>query len=62
MTPAEHRGRNLSLYGMSYGLGFSLGPLGISLLRYGQAVPFIVLAFLFLLVLILVTTILPDSR
>ncbi|WP_244884025.1 MFS transporter [Paenibacillus graminis] len=62
MTPAAHRGRNLSLYGMSYGLGFSLGPLGISLLRFGQAVPFAAIALLFLLVLLLVLVKLPDSR
>ncbi|MDQ0194773.1 MFS transporter [Paenibacillus wynnii] len=62
MTPPEHRGRNLSLYGMSYGLGFSLGPVGISLLRFGQSVPFIALAFLFLLVLVLTATKLPNSR
>ncbi|OKP84736.1 MFS transporter [Paenibacillus helianthi] len=62
MTPAEHRGRNLSLYGMSYGLGFSLGPLGISLLRFGQAAPFAVIALLFLFVLILVALKLPDSH
>lgn len=62
MAPAQHRGRNLSLYGMSYGLGFSLGPLGISLLRFGQATPFLVLAVLFLLVLVLTVTMLPNSR
>lgn len=62
MTPPEHRGRNLSLYGMSYGLGFSLGPVGISLLRFGQSTPFVVLAFLFLLVLLLTATKLPNSR
>lgn len=62
MTPAEHRGRNLSLYGMSYGLGFSLGPLGISLLRFGQAAPFLILAVMFILVLLLVAFKLPDSR
>ncbi len=62
MTPAAHRGRNLSLYGMSYGLGFSLGPLGISLLRFGQAAPFAAIALLFLLVLLLVLVKLPDSR
>ncbi|MNC09564.1 putative MFS-type transporter YcaD [compost metagenome] len=62
MTPAEHRGRNLSLYGMSYGLGFSLGPLGISLLRFGQAAPFLIIAGLFLLVLLLVLLKLPDSH
>ncbi len=62
MTPAEHRGRNLSLYGMSYGLGFSLGPLGISLLRFGEAAPFLILAGLFVLVLLLVLLKLPDSH
>lgn len=62
MAPAEHRGRNLSLYGMSYGLGFSLGPLGISLLRFGNAAPFVILAVLFLLVLLLVLIKLPDSH
>ncbi|AIQ53052.1 MFS transporter [Paenibacillus sp. FSL R7-0331] len=62
MAPAEHRGRNLSLYGMSYGLGFSLGPAGISLLRFGQAAPFLILAGLFLLALLLVLFKLPNSR
>ena len=62
MTPAEHRGRNISLYGMSYGLGFSLGPLGISLLRFGQAAPFLLTALLFVLALLLVAFKLPDSR
>ncbi|WP_379126946.1 MFS transporter [Paenibacillus sp. sgz500958] len=62
MTPPEHRGRNLSLYGMSYGLGFSLGPVGISLLRFGQSVPFIALACLFGLVLFLTLAKLPHSH
>lgn len=62
MSPAEHRGRNLSLYGMSYGLGFSLGPLGIILLRFGPSAPFLITAGLFVLVLLLVAVKLPDSR
>ncbi|WP_019910746.1 MFS transporter [Paenibacillus sp. HW567] len=62
MTPAAHRGRNLSFYGMSYGLGFSLGPLGINLLRFGQAAPFAAIALLFLSILILVLLKLPDSH
>ncbi|WP_036723467.1 MFS transporter, partial [Paenibacillus forsythiae] len=61
MTPAEHRGRNLSFYGMSYGLGFGLGPLGIGLLRYGESVPFLALALLFVLVLLPAFS-LPDTR
>lgn len=62
VTPEESRGRNISIYGMSYGLGFSLGPLGIPLLQYGNSVPFIVLAVLVMLVLILVLLKLPDLR
>lgn len=62
VTPAEKRGRNLSLYGMSYGIGFSVGPLGIGLVDYGDYVPFVGLAFLFLLVLLLVLRFLPEYR
>ncbi|MBY9082075.1 MFS transporter [Paenibacillus sp. HN-1] len=62
MTPAEHRGRNLSFYGMSYGLGFSLGPLGIGLLKFGEWAPFMALALLFMIVLLLAAWKLPDSR
>ncbi|MFY0543984.1 MFS transporter [Brevibacillus sp. H7] len=36
----KHRGRDLSLYGLAYGLGFSIGPLGLNLLPYGTWVPF----------------------
>lgn len=62
VTPEENRGRNISIYGMSYGLGFSLGPLGIPLLHFGSSVPFIALAVLVLLVLLLVLIKLPDLR
>ncbi|WP_018752810.1 MFS transporter [Paenibacillus sanguinis] len=60
LSPPEKRGWNISLYGMSYGLGFSLGPLGIRLLSYGQAIPFVILSLLFLLMLVLVLTCLPN--
>lgn len=60
VSPPEKRGRNISLYGMSYGLGFSLGPLGIRLLEFGQAVPFVMLAFLFLAIVVLAAIYLPD--
>ena len=62
VTPEENRGRNISIYGMSYGLGFSLGPLGIPLLHFGDSVPFIALAVLVLLVFLLVMIKLPDLR
>ncbi|WP_106767739.1 MFS transporter [Paenibacillus faecalis] len=62
MSTPENRGRSISFYGMSYGIGFSLGPLGISLLRHGDAVPFLILAVLFLLVLLIVIFKLPDVK
>ncbi|CAM4416086.1 MFS family permease [Paenibacillus endophyticus] len=53
-SPANKRGRYISLYGMAYGLGFSLGPLGINLLPLGRAVPFVVSCCFFSVVLLLV--------
>ncbi|WP_225229138.1 MFS transporter [Paenibacillus gallinarum] len=61
VTPAASRGRNISIYGMSYGIGFSIGPLGIKLLGYGQVVPFAILFFLMLIVLLFALK-LPDTR
>nr|WP_154958023.1 MFS transporter [Paenibacillus xylanexedens] len=62
VTAPEKRGRYISLYGMSYGLGFSIGPLGIKLLGYGDAVPFLVLVVGMAAVLILVLMKLPDTK
>ncbi|MHA0855246.1 MFS transporter [Paenibacillus sp. CMAA1364] len=61
-SPSTQRGRNLSIYGMSYGLGFSIGPLGIQLIKYGQQVPFFILSLCLLVVLIIVITMLPNER
>jgi MFS family permease len=52
-SPKERRGRNISFYGMAYGVGFSIGPLGINLLKAGTWVPFATVAFFFILVFIL---------
>lgn len=41
-TPGQERGRRISQYGFAYGLGFGIGPLGLNLLSFGQAVPFLV--------------------
>lgn len=46
----ETRGRNIALYGLAFGLGFALGPLMTRLLSVNEALPFIVSAFLSLLV------------
>ncbi|MNW53313.1 putative MFS-type transporter YcaD [compost metagenome] len=45
---------------MSYGLGFSIGPLGIRLLEFGHAVPFVILAVLFLAIVLLAAVYLPN--
>lgn len=49
---AEKRGRTISLYGLAYGLGFAIGPLGLMLLKVSDWFPFIVTVLLFLLALI----------
>ncbi|MDH6672388.1 MFS family permease [Paenibacillus sp. LBL] len=62
MSTPKNRGRSISFYGMSYGLGFSIGPLGIPLLKYGEAVPFLILAVLFLFILLVVLFKLPNLK
>lgn len=44
ITPPERRGRDLSIYGLAYGIGFSIGPLGINLLPIGLWAPFVAVA------------------
>lgn len=41
ITPIERRGRDLSMYGLAYGVGFGIGPLGIKLLGIGLWAPFV---------------------
>ncbi|MDF2837121.1 MAG: transporter [Paenibacillus sp.] len=53
-SPADKRGRTISLYGMSYGVGFSIGPLGINLLPYGESLPFAACSLFFVIILLLV--------
>ncbi|MHA6484167.1 MFS transporter [Paenibacillus sp. strain BS8-2] len=59
-SPADKRGRTISLYGMAYGIGFSIGPLGINLLPYGEALPFVASSLFFVIVLLLVSRISND--
>ncbi|RYG73270.1 MFS transporter [Lentibacillus lipolyticus] len=47
----ESRGKNISFYGLSFGLGFTIGPLMTRLLEINQALPFLVSAALSALVL-----------
>ena len=37
----ERRGRNISLYGLFFGLGFAVGPLMTGLIHYSESLPFI---------------------
>jgi MFS family permease len=41
-SPAHKRGRNLSLYGLFFGLGFTLGPSLTRLVYVNEALPFII--------------------
>lgn len=41
-SPKNRRGRNISLYGLFFGLGFAAGPLMTRFIEYGEAVPFII--------------------
>lgn len=52
--PTHRRGRYISLYGMAYGLGFSIGPLGINLLQLGRPYPFVISGLFFLAVMLMV--------
>ncbi|KGX88167.1 MFS transporter [Pontibacillus litoralis] len=49
-SPIHKRGRNIAIYGMSFGLGFTLGPLMTRLLEVHQALPFLVASILSLIV------------
>ncbi|MGZ9584197.1 MFS transporter [Paenibacillus marinisediminis] len=62
VSPSDRRGRNISLYGMAYGVGFSFGPLGINLLKINDAAPFIALVIMFLIVMAVVWYLLPNLK
>ncbi|GHI00281.1 MFS transporter [Neobacillus kokaensis] len=48
-SPAEKRGRNISLYGLFFGIGFASGPLMTPLVNINEALPFIVSSILCLI-------------
>jgi MFS family permease len=45
-SPTEKRGRNISLYGLFFGIGFATGPLMTPLVRVNESLPFIVSSLL----------------
>jgi MFS family permease len=48
-SPAQRRGRNLSLYGLFFGIGFSAGPLLASLIQFHESLPFFLSSLLSLI-------------
>jgi len=63
-SPIEKRGRNISLYGLFFGIGFAAGPLMTPLVNVNEALPFIVSSGLCLLGWLFVFTLkneLPDQ-
>lgn len=48
-SPADKRGRNISLYGLFFGIGFAVGPLMTPLIEINQALPFMISSALCLL-------------
>ncbi|MEN0642782.1 MFS transporter [Alkalicoccobacillus gibsonii] len=45
-STAKNRGRNISIYGLAFGLGFGAGPLMIHLLKVAEWLPFVIAAVL----------------
>lgn len=41
-TPAHKLGKSMSIYGISFGLGFAVGPLFVPLVKISESLPFIV--------------------
>lgn len=48
-SPKETRGRNISLYGLFFGIGFAMGPVMTPLVEVNEALPFIISSLLCLL-------------
>ncbi len=53
LASPERRGRILSVYGLAYGVGFSVGPLGINLLPWGTWAPFAAMSVCYLAAFVL---------
>ncbi len=49
-SPKERRGRNISIYGVSFGIGFAVGPVMTQLITINQALPFFISSLLSLTV------------
>ncbi|MCP3761693.1 MFS transporter [Domibacillus sp. A3M-37] len=49
-SPEDKRGRNIALYGLSFGLGFGIGPVMTRLAGVAEPLPFLLASFMSLLV------------
>ncbi|MFX3619259.1 MAG: MFS transporter [Sporolactobacillus sp.] len=48
-SPVQRRGRNIAFYGLSFGIGFAVGPVLVRLLAFGLWMPFLAAGFCCLL-------------
>ena len=48
-SPVNKLGRNMSIYGISFGIGFAIGPLFVPLVKVSESLPFIISSLLCLL-------------
>jgi len=53
-TPAHKLGKSMSIYGISFGVGFAVGPLFVPLIKLSETLPFIISSLLCLLAWLLV--------
>ncbi|MCM3078806.1 MFS transporter [Brevibacillus invocatus] len=60
ITSEKNRGRDLSIYGLAFGIGFAIGPLGLNLLTFGVWVPFGALIVLYVIAYALLARIKND--
>jgi MFS family permease len=50
ISPKHKRGRNIAIYGLFFSIGFTVGPLMVTLLEINEALPFILSSLLSLIV------------
>jgi len=60
-THAKNRGRTLSMYGLSFGIGFAFGPLVAETVKMNQSLPFMISSVLSLLAWVTIFTLKNES-
>lgn len=59
-SPEHKRGRNISLYGLFFGVGFAIGPLMAPLVKVNETLPFIISSVLCLIAWVFIFTLKND--